>query len=148
VPFLIGGYGRRVVRIAARHADIYQFTGLTHGEDGRPTAGGFALDLVRERADWLSHDAAEAGDRDSEIERSALVQATDIGPDASDRIESLAERFAVAPAVIEETPFVLIGSLQQVVDKLERLRADLAISHYVIRDPEGMAPLVDALAGR
>ncbi|MCU1361208.1 MAG: N5,N10-methylene tetrahydromethanopterin reductase, partial [Ilumatobacteraceae bacterium] len=29
VPFLIGGHGPRVVAIAARHADIFQFTGLT-----------------------------------------------------------------------------------------------------------------------
>ena len=28
VPFLIGGHGRRVVELAGRYADIFQFTGL------------------------------------------------------------------------------------------------------------------------
>ena len=53
VPLLIGGHGRRVVAIAARHADIFQFTGLTHGEGGEPSAGGFGIEDVRRRSRWL-----------------------------------------------------------------------------------------------
>lgn len=145
VPLLIGGYGKRVVGIAARHADIFQFTGLTHGDDGRPTAAGFGLDAVRERSRWLSE---EAGIRADDVERSALVQALDIGDDASDRIGAMAERFDIASEAIDGTPFVLVGPLGKIVDKLQRLRDDVGISHYVIRDPEGFAPVVDMLAGR
>ena len=39
VPFLIGGHGRVVVKLAARHADIFQFTGLTHGAGGAAEPG-------------------------------------------------------------------------------------------------------------
>ncbi len=145
VPFLIGGHGKRVVGIAARHADIFQFTGLTHGHDDQLSAGGFGIEAVRERSRWL---AEAAGDRAADIERSALVQAIDIGADASDRIDAVAERLEVARQVIDETPFALIGSVEQVVDKLERLRADVGISHYVIRDAEGFAPVAAILAGR
>jgi len=59
-----------------------------------------------------------------------------------------AERFGVSADLIEETPFLLIGSLEEVVDKLERLREDVGISHVVVRDAEGFAPVVAALAGR
>ena len=59
-----------------------------------------------------------------------------------------AERFEIAVDQVEHTPFLLIGSVEQVVDKLERLRDDVGISHYVIRDAESFAPVVDALAGR
>jgi probable F420-dependent oxidoreductase len=145
VPLLIGGHGQRVVGIAARHADIFQYTGLTHGPGGQPGPGGFAIDAVRQRARWL---AAAAGDRVDAIERSALVQFLHVGTDADDQIASTAERFEVSRELLEETPFVLIGSIEQVVDKLGRLRADIGISHYVIRDAEGFAPVVDALAGR
>jgi probable F420-dependent oxidoreductase len=145
VPLLIGGHGKRVVGIAARHADIFQFTGLTHGEGGEPSAGGFGIEDVRRRSRWLEE---SADDRFADIEMSALVQLVDIGADADGRMVATAERFQIAADQVEHTPFLLIGSVEQVVDKLERLRGDVGISHYVIRDAEGFAPVVDALAGR
>jgi probable F420-dependent oxidoreductase len=144
VPFLIGGHGKRVVGIAARHADIFQFTGLTHGEGGEPAAGGFGMDAVRERSGWL---ADAAGDRLAYIERSALVQLVHIGPGADEQIAGTAERFELSREAVVETPFLLIGSVEEVVDKIERLREDVGISHYVIRDAEGFAPIVAALVG-
>jgi probable F420-dependent oxidoreductase len=145
VPLLIGGHGKRVVGIAARHADIFQFTGLTHGEGGEPSAGGFGIEDVRRRSRWLEE---AAGDRLADIERSALVQLVDIDADATDRRAEIAERFEIAADQVEHTPFLLVGSVEQVVDKLERLRDDVGISHYVIRDAESFAPVVAALAGR
>lgn len=145
VPFLIGGHGPRVVALAARHADIFQFTGLTHGAGGTPQPGGFALADLRRRAEWLS---SAAGPRDGDIERSALVQVLHIGAGADEQIAELVARLGTSEELLAETPFVLTGSVEQVVDKLERRRADLGISHYVIRDAEQFAPVVAALAGR
>ncbi len=141
VTFLIGGHGRRVVRLAGQFADIFQFTGLTHGEDGSPRAGGFAMADLVERSRLL-RDAA--GDRNGEIERSALVQVTGIGGDAPTS-EQLVERLKLDPEVIAETPFVLCGSVEQIVDKIERLHEQLGITHYVVRDPEGFAPIMEAI---
>lgn len=144
IPFLIGGHGRRVVSLAGQHADIFQFTGLTHGEDGSPSGGGFAIEHIRQRAEWLTD---SAGDRNDDIERSALVQVTAIGADA--HAETLAtERLQQYADVMDETPFMLSGTLEQVVDKIERLREELLISHFVVRDAEGFAPVVAALAGK
>lgn len=145
VPLLIGGHGKRVVGVAARHADIFQFTGLTHGDGGQPAAGGFGIDAVRERSRWL---AEAAGDRLGDIECSALVQNTQLGAPTDDDLDQMAERFHVTRQVIEETPFALIGSVEQIVDKLERLRSDVGISHVVVREAEDFAPVVAALAGR
>lgn len=142
LPFLIGGHGQRVIGLAGKHADIFQFTGLTHGKDGAPSAGGFALPDVMERSRWLSE---AAGDRDSTIERSSLVQFTACGESAPPTAQ-LAQRLELDASIIEESPFVLSGSIEQVVDKIERLREQLAITHYVVRDPEGFAPIVEALA--
>ena len=145
VPFLIGGHGRRMVALAARHADIFQFTGLVHGEGGTPTPGGFPLADVRRRAEWLDDDA---GSRVDDIERSALVQVTHVGDGADAAAATMAGRFGGSADLVAETPFALVGSVDQIVDKLERLRADVGISHYVVRDAEGFAPVVAALAGR
>jgi len=144
IPILIGGFGRRVVTIAAEFADIFQFTGLSDAADGSVAAGGFALDQVVQRAGWLSE---AAGERDGEIERSALVQMVAVGEDTPPP-EEVATRFDVDPAIVADSPFVLTGTVGQLVDKLERIRAATGISHYVIREPDVFAPVVDALAGR
>ena len=136
VPFLIGGHGRRVVALAGRYADIYQFTGLAHAPDGAISIPGFDLAELEQRAAWLGE---AAGDRDAAIERSALVQAVAVDRD-------LDQTFGLSPETLAEIPFVLAGSVEQIVDKLERLRERLGITHYVVRDAEQFAPVVAALA--
>lgn len=145
VPILLGGHGRRMIGIAARHADIFQFTGLTHDPvDGTPTGGGFDPSEVDLRATWLAEDA---GDRDADIERSILVQTTSVGDEAHRQADDLAARFRIERAQLDATPFVLVGSVQQVVDELERMRERWGVSHVVVRDADGMAPVVAALRG-
>lgn len=144
VPILIGGFGRRVIGIAARHADIFQFTGLTDRPDGTMEVTGFELAVVAERARLL---AEAAGDRDALIERSSLVQVVHVGGEVPS-VSELASRFELDEAVVPDSPFILAGTVEQLVDKLERVRERTGISHYVIRDAEGFAPVVTALAGR
>ncbi len=144
VPFLIGGHGRRVVNLAARYADIFQFTGLLTASDGSMSAGGFQIEAMEQRAAWLTE---AAGNRDVEIERSALVQAVAVGDEVSNAAE-VARRFELDESVLADTPFVLMGSLEQLIDKVERLRDRLGINHYVIRDADAFAPVVAALSGR
>ena len=148
VPFLIGGHGRRVVSLAGRFADIFQYTGLHHGEGGVPNGGGFAIEHVIERSRWLTDAADAAGDRNDAIERSILVQLTHVGDGADAALDAAVERFRMDRDVVERTPFALIGSVAQVVDELEGLREQIGVSHVTIRDVDGFAPVVAALAGR
>jgi probable F420-dependent oxidoreductase len=145
IPFLIGGHGRRVVRLGGRYADIFQFTGLADLADGSLDLSGFNVEAIVERGRWLS-DAA--GDRDGDIERSLLVQMTHVGDRADEHLAAANEEYHLPIDVFAESPFVLAGSLEQVVDKLERLRETLGVSHVVVRDAEGFAPVVAALSGR
>lgn len=145
VPILIGGHGRRVVSLAARKADIFQFTGLTHDpETGQPSAGGFDRASVAERHRWLI-DAA--GERLATIELSTLVQRTHVGSDGDAVRAEVAERLDSGPEVVDETPFILVGSKAEVIEKLHRLRDDFGIHHVVSRDPDDLAPVVAELAG-
>jgi probable F420-dependent oxidoreductase len=147
VPLLIGGHGRRVVRLAGEHADIFQFTGLEHGPDGRLIPAGFAPDAVERRARWLDEATA---DRADPPERSVLVQQTVVGDRsvvAAGRAALIAS-YGMDEAFIDATPFVLAGSVEQIIDELETRRERLGISHVVVRDAEGFAPVVDALRGR
>lgn len=143
VPILVGGHGRRVVGIAGELADIFQFTGLTHdSETGAPSPGGFPLEQVLQRRDWLAE-----SERFEAIELSSLVQVTHVGDGADEAIDGVCERVGLDRDVVASTPFLLLGSLAEVVEKIQRLRDELGVSHFVVRDPEGFAPVVDVLAG-
>jgi probable F420-dependent oxidoreductase len=145
VPILVGGHGRRVVGIAAANADIFQFTGLHHDPvTGAPSGSGFPIDHVEQRLTWLRDDA---GDRFDAIELSALVQITHVGSGSVAVAAEWAGRLGTDVDVVEHTPFALIGSLDRIVDKLQTLRDGLGINHFVVRDPDGFAPVVEALAG-
>ena len=145
VPILLGGHGPRVVALGARYADIFQFTGLTHGEGGKPEAGGFAIADVEQRARWLDE---AAGDRASAIERSLLIQVTHVGTDGGAVLEQLSKVYGSDVPFLEATPFLLVGSVEQIVDKLSSLRERLGVSHVVVRDVAAFAPVVAALRGR
>lgn len=145
VPILVGGHGRRLIRIAGQLADIFQFTGLTHGPDGTPDPSGFRLEAVAARAQWLTE---AARDRDAAVERSALIQRTLVGEGADAAFDEAARRLGVDRDVVRSTPFLLFGSVAEVVDRLESLRDSLGISHVVVRDAAGFAPVVAVLAGQ
>jgi probable F420-dependent oxidoreductase len=145
VPFLLGGHGRRVVGLGGRFADIFQFTGLRHGPGGLPQGGGFGEEAVAQRAAWLTE---AAGDRSGDIERSALVQHLRVGADATAATGEVAKAFELTEDGVPGSPFVLLGSVEQLVDELERRRERLGISHLVVREYEAFAPVVAALRGR
>ena len=131
--------------MAGRYADMFQFIGMTPTGTGGLGPTGFAIEDLEQRRSWLE-DAA--GDRFQAIELSALVQRTVVGDGEKDTRADLLERFGFGPDLIEDCPFLLIGSSEEIIDKVERLRDRLGISHYVVRDAEAFAPVVDALAGR
>ena len=143
VPFLVGGHGRRVIEVAGRHADLFQFTGLTHRQDGIPEAGGFSRDDVALRAAWLS-EAAQG----RSIERSILVQRVVITDDVDRPIEQACKRLGLSREIVESTPFLMFGSVDCLVDRLQRLREEVGITHVVVREASDFAPVVAALSGQ
>ena len=148
VPLLVGGHGRRMVELAARCADVFQYTGLTHERgSGSPTAGRFSMDHLRDRKSWIDAVVADERVGDRPLQLSTLVQVTHLGDDAADARRTAGERIGLGPAEIDATPFVLIGTVGEIVEKLQRLREELAVHHVVIRDAPGFAPVMDALAG-
>jgi hypothetical protein len=60
----------------------------------------------------------------------------------------VAARIGLGEDGVAASPFLLYGSVEQIVDKLQRQREATGISHVVVRDPHAFAPVVAALAGR
>jgi probable F420-dependent oxidoreductase len=128
-PLLIGGNGRSTLRLAARDADIIGFTGLgkTLPDGQRHDPSGFGpaafearLALVREAA----------GDRFGELELNALVQAVLPG-DAKLHTGRLMDQLTGLSAEdIRESPFLLMGSPEEMADRLKERRERWGLSYF------------------
>jgi len=150
-PILIGGNGRRLLALAAREADIVGFSGLTFRKGGAapPDISGWRVSGVDERV-RLVHEAA--GDaRYAQLELNALVQQVIVTNDRRKAAEELASRWTqLSPEEILSSPYVLIGTIDQMVEDLQARRERWGISYYVTHEPymDALAPVVARLANR
>ncbi len=145
-PIAVGGGGPRILRFAAREADIVGllpgFTRRGYPKVRQSTEGATAAKIrtVREAA----------GDRFDRIELNIWVgDAGLVGARAGVR-SSVANAAKATAAGLVGSPYVLYGTLPRVRDVLQRRRDELGISYYILpgHTRRAMAPLVEALAGR
>jgi probable F420-dependent oxidoreductase len=144
-PILVGGHGDAVLRMAAEQAQIVQLTGLVHDADGTPRPGGFGVETIEGRVAWVRQ---AAGGRFANLELSALVQRTVIGAAAREEATELADRWGMEPADLAASPFLLLGSVETIVEKLLGLRDRLGISYFTVREADAFAPVIERLAGQ
>ncbi len=146
-PLLIGGGGPRVLSIAAREADIVGINGtLTAGAIGPDAVATMTYERV---AQGVALVREKAGDRAADIElniRAFLVSVTD---DRAGVVDGVASMFGVDPALVEASPFALVGSTQSIAEDLLRRREELGFSYVIVgpEDIEAFAPVVAALTG-
>ncbi len=149
VPFLVGGGGNRTLAVAARHADTVGFTGLgrTLADGSRHEPTGFSPEAVTNQVEWVRD---HAGSRFEELELHALVQSvvvTDRAQNAADRLRS---RFpGLTTADLLDSPYVLIGTVDSIVEALIERRERWGFSHYTVRSAAApaFAPVVASLRG-
>lgn len=147
-PVLIGGGGPRVLKYAARHADIVGINGtMSAGVVGREAIESMTAEAVDDKVAIV---AAAGAHRIDAIElniRAFFVQVTD---DRRAGIDAMASFVRVEPAMIEETPFALVGTPEQMVDDLVARRDKWGFSYVIVgqEDLDSFAPVVSALSGR
>jgi probable F420-dependent oxidoreductase len=148
-PILIGGNGPRLLTLAAKEADIVGLSGITFRQGGvAPDLSAWKTSGVDERLRLVRE---AAGARFEELELNALVQRVIVTPDARREAAELATRWTqLTVEEILESPFALIGTVDQMVERLEARRERWGVSYYVVfeRDAEVFAPIVARLAGR
>jgi probable F420-dependent oxidoreductase len=145
-PILIGGGGPRILRLAARRADIVALQPQMDPR-GRPivrqateAATAAKVALVREAA----------GERFDRLELNVIVADAGLVGGGSPPLASLSAAAKAAAVALIGTPYVMYGTLVSLRDVLLRRRERTGISYYALpaRTMEAMAPLVEALAGR
>ena len=148
-PVLIGGGGPRVLRFAAREADIVGINAtMTSGAVDASTFETMTADAVDGKVAIVRDAATEAGRLDS-IEmniRAFMVFVTDDVPQAMSTLSD----FTGAPVeVIADSPFALVGTAEQIAEQLVARRERWGFSYVIVgqNDVEPFAPVVAALSG-
>jgi alkanesulfonate monooxygenase SsuD/methylene tetrahydromethanopterin reductase-like flavin-dependent oxidoreductase (luciferase family) len=145
-PLLIGGARERILRLAAREADIVGVapTPSTTG----PGIGGEAPAVAADRQlAWL-RDAA--GDRFDALEINMVAFPVIRTPDREQRAAALAPRMGLPPAAVLEAPHPWIGTVPQICDALEERRQRWGVSYWVVPAAalKAAAPVVARLTSR
>ncbi|MCU1397526.1 MAG: putative oxidoreductase [Acidimicrobiales bacterium] len=150
-PILIGGGGKRVLRLAAREADIIGINGtMTAGVVGPDAISTMTAEAVDEKV-GIVRDAAGARLSDIEMNvRVFIVKVTDSSAARTEFITSFSGAIGVPTTFMEESPFALVGEPQQMIDDLLARRERWGFSYVIVGadDVESFAPVVAALAGK
>ena len=146
-PILIGGGGKRVLTIAARQADIVGINATMHaGKVGPEAIATMTAEAVDDKVGIVR---AAAGARWDALElniRTFLVNITD---DRRAAIDGIAEFIRVPAAMVEETPFALVGPPPALIEDLHARRERWGFSYVIVgaEDVDAFAPVVAELAG-
>lgn len=148
-PFLIGGGGKRVLQFAAREADIVGI-GLKSTPDGGFDWGDLSAEAHARKAQWVREGSGERwGTRDVNI----LVNVCQVGGDPHVYARKVLDAFKAPDTVTVEdllaSPYVLVGSEDEIVEKLQRLRETSRVNYVTMRTTvmDAFAPIVARLAG-
>lgn len=134
-PILVGGGGPRMLATAARVADI---VGIAL-DNRAGVIGGARGATVADAAEKIGRIRAAAPDRFDDLELSARVltiaDGQPLGLDGDD---------------LAQSPHAMVGTTDELADRLMRHRDELGISYYVVSQSalEPLAPLVARLSGR
>ncbi len=124
-PILLGGSGRGLLRIAARHADVVNIISDV-GRAGyirMSEAAAFTDEAFRARVQFVREEAARHG-RDGDAIRMSNVVFTLILADSPAQSQAAAERmsavFSTQPDAVRRSPMALIGTPEECVTELRR----------------------------
>jgi probable F420-dependent oxidoreductase len=146
-PIFIGGGAPKILGLAGRLADIVSinFNNAT-GRLGSASVAGSTLEVTEQKIEWIRDGA---GDRFDDVELEIAAYFVAVRDDPTDAVAAMASRFGVTPQQLQEHPHALLGSVNEICDKLLDRRDRLGISYVTVasRNMEEFAPVVARLAG-
>jgi probable F420-dependent oxidoreductase len=146
-PIVLGGGGRRMLRLAAQEADIVSVNyNLSEGRINRDLVRTGLAEATDEKLRWIKEAAA---DRFSEIELSVSIFVATVTDDRDAAAAAVASAFQFAPSDVLEMPHFLMGTVDQVIEVLEARRERYGISYVIVpgEAAESLAPVVERLTG-
>ncbi len=147
---LLAGGSPRMLRFAGATADIVGVNPSIHsGEIDVDAARDGLSDRMDAKLGWVREGA---GDRFDDLEINAWVPVAAITDDADSVAAMVAPSFGLEgedPDTMLQSPMVIVGTVPELVDRLNERRDRWGFSYHVFQDAAAleMAPLVAALSG-
>jgi probable F420-dependent oxidoreductase len=146
-PLMIGGGAKRVLTIAGREADIVSLNfDNSSGKLGAEGIGSSTAELTEQKIRWVREGA---GDRFADIELEIAAYFTIVTPDGEGTRSKMAPMFGMTPEVLAEHPHALIGSIDEICDRIVERRERYGISYvsFGASAIDAVAPVIERLAG-
>ena len=147
VPLLVGVNGKRALAHAAKHADIIGLTMLGRTlEDGQRHEVRWKQDRLDQTVDFIR---SQAGHRIEHLELNALVQAVIVTDDRRAVAEEQVKRSRGGLSLDDalSTPFLAIGTHDEIAEHFTRCRDRWGISYFSVRNLDAFAPIIQRLRG-
>jgi probable F420-dependent oxidoreductase len=151
-PLLIGGGGRTVLSLAAAEADIIGIhCNLRSATLASAAAADLGLERISDKVEWVRRAAAAAGRSMEALELQLsiyLCEVTDSASSAQATTSVFSDLIRAEPRLVETSPAVLVGSVEQCIDALCERRERFGFSYIKLGgDVAAVAPIVSRLAG-
>ena len=143
-PILIGAGGKRMLELAAKEADIIGPLPAMGPSGGDFSLAEMTIAGLTEKVEYVRQ---VAGDRFERIELNSLTQVLNVTDDRQGAIEKLSAEWEQDPADWRESPFLLIGSVEQIAEDIREYRERLGFTYFVLRDymMDDFAPILARL---
>ncbi len=144
---IVAGGSERVLRLAAQCADIVGVNpAMSAGVIDQRVGPSATLAATAAKIGWIRDEGA---DRFEDLELHTRVHVSSVTSDSSGLVGALAPVFGLEADQFLESPHILVGTVEELVDKLVRQREELGISYIGlgIESMDELAPVVARLAG-
>jgi probable F420-dependent oxidoreductase len=144
-PVFVAGGGPRMLRFAARHADIVGVNPSLPTSERRAEA---AHDGVAARVDEKFALVREAaGERYEDLTFHGWLRTTRVTDDGHAAATEIATATGLTPEDVLASPFVLLGSVEEIVERLQERRERWGYTYYTVQQPSAreFAPVLAAL---
>ena len=152
-PILVGGGGARLLRLAAREADIIGIHArLAPAGIDAGAAADRAPEAIEQKVGWVRAELARIGRPAGAVElqfSAYLTRIEDSRRAAAAARSSFGAALGADPRLVEASPAVLVGSVERCVELLEERRERFGLSYWHLgHDVDAAARIVARLAGR
>jgi len=127
---MIGGGGRKMLRLAAQYADVVGIVPRWRGSWSKVVQDQ-TFDGVKQKIDRVKNTAEDFGRDPDGIEFQVFIQWTEITDTLESIIENLANDLGVATEDVENSEIVMVGSSSDIRDKIQRFHEETGANYFV-----------------